>query len=384
MIRKVSGTFMKRKIIGLVLAFSMAMAASGCSSKEDQKTTESTEAVITEAETTTEVQENNETLEGNVTELPYGGVTFEYPDSMVNATAVFFAGGGMEISDIKGVYYSVLYYCGMDINKYMELYNKDTLTEEEGRFFEERVFPLAEVYGIDGGRSLNDLADLLSEYGYTAEQFKELGSVGEYNFFYTVNPEEERVNNEIVFDEGFREEFESVFIPAFDDVSWIKISEPKPVEAVSGVSEGAFISFETKDLDGNTVKSEDIFSKNKITVVNIWGTYCGPCINEMPDLEVLSKNIADKQCGFIGVVIDISGPDDKGQIDAAKEIISDTGVTYLNLVPWGGIDSQLPTEFIPTTYFIDSNGNVVGEAVVGAHTAEEYESLIDEALEKTK
>lgn len=142
----------------------------------------------------------------------------------------------------------------------------------------------------------------------------------------------------------------------------------------------ASISFETTDLDGNPVSSADIFSRNKITMVNIWGTFCGPCINEMPDLEVLNQRIGDKGCALIGVVIDADVDHQMAVIQAAEEIIGYTGVSYLNLLPWEGVDDQFPAQYIPTTYFVDSNGNIVGEAAVGSRGADDYEALIDEAL----
>ena len=372
---------MRKKILSILLAFSLAASFTGCGSKEQSPASETSEAAdVTESSASGDGQDAADSGEEEgpaQAEMPYSGVTFVYPDAINNAKAVFLPSGGSELSDIKGVYYTVLYYGAVDAEKYMELYYKEELTDEENKFLQDRIVPILEIFGINGGRSLKDLTDLLSGWGYDGKEFKELGSVGEYNFFYIVNPEADRVENELVFDEGFREEFDNVVLPAFDDMSWVKISEPKPPTTVSA---GAAVSFETTDLDGNTVKSEDIFSKNKITMVNIWGTYCGPCINEMPDLEVFSKTIAGKQCGFIGIVRDVEGLSDTEHIEAAKEIISDTGVTYLNLVPWDNLSDVLPTDFIPTTYFIDSNGNVVGEAVVGSHTAEQYEALLDEVL----
>ncbi len=144
--------------------------------------------------------------------------------------------------------------------------------------------------------------------------------------------------------------------------------------------ESVKISFETVDLKGNPVSSEEIFSENKITMVNLWGTYCGPCIREMPDLEVLSGRLKEKGCAVIGVILDVPDVNDSEMTGYAEEIISRTGVTYRNLLPWESIMEDLPCEFIPTTFFIDSEGHIVGEAAVGARGADEYEALIDALL----
>ena len=153
-------------------------------------------------------------------------------------------------------------------------------------------------------------------------------------------------------------------------------------EAESGQSDRPVISFETTDLDGDTVRSEDIFSDAELTFENIWGTFCGPCINEMPDLEVLHQRLAEKKCGIIGIVIDVNGKNDTAMIDAAKEIVGDTGVTYTNLVPWGSAARDFPVSAVPTTYFVDSDGCMVGEPAVGARGADDYEILLEAMLEQ--
>ena len=140
------------------------------------------------------------------------------------------------------------------------------------------------------------------------------------------------------------------------------------------------VSFAATDLQGNTVRSEDIFSKNKLTMVNLWGTFCGPCIREMPDLEELNRRLKDKECAVIGVVVDVMGVNDSRTIQAAEEILSNTGVTYLNLLPWDGIFDEFPAQFIPTSYLVDAKGRIVGEPAVGARGSDDYEALIDAAL----
>ena len=164
--------------------------------------------------------------------------------------------------------------------------------------------------------------------------------------------------------------------------------ETEAAQPETGAAEGeiaqeetaAGISFETTDLEGNPVRAADIFSTHKLTMVNIWGTYCGPCIGEMPDLEVLNARLAEKECAIIGIVCDVRGTGDTETIGIAKDIISQTGVTYLNLLPWDTFWDELPADFIPATYFVASDGQVVGEAAVGARGADEYEELVDALL----
>ena len=151
-------------------------------------------------------------------------------------------------------------------------------------------------------------------------------------------------------------------------------------ESAPESSEEHIVSFETTDLKGNKYNSDDIFSKFDITMVNLWGTYCGPCIREMPDLALLDERLKEKNCAVIGIAIDVTSAKDSAMVRAAEDILDQTGVEYLNLVYWDGIFEHFPAQFIPTSYLVDSQGRVVGGPFVGAMGADEYEKLVDEAV----
>ena len=148
----------------------------------------------------------------------------------------------------------------------------------------------------------------------------------------------------------------------------------------AGGEAGVPVMFVTEDLSLEPVTSDELFGENQITMVNIWATYCGYCIDEMPDLEKLSHALEEKGCGIIGMVGDIRGVDDRELIEEAKKIIEATGVTYPNVLPWDNWMDMLPVPGYPTTYFVDSEGRVIGEPAVGARGAADYEALVDEAL----
>ena len=145
-------------------------------------------------------------------------------------------------------------------------------------------------------------------------------------------------------------------------------------------AESEVISFETTDLDGNVVKSEDLFKGHRLTMVNVWGTFCGPCIYEMPELEKLNYRLRQKDCAIVGIVCDVESPEDSETIGAAKSLIDEIGVKYTNLIPWEDSFDLFPAEYVPTSYFVDEKGQIVGEAAVGARSADNYEELIDELL----
>ena len=147
-----------------------------------------------------------------------------------------------------------------------------------------------------------------------------------------------------------------------------------------------FPSFEGKDLDGNEVKSDELFSANAVTVVNFWFTTCSPCVGELGELDALNKELADKGGALIGVnAFTLDG--DETAIAEAKEVLAKKGATYQNVYfdsssPAGAFTSNIFA--FPTTYVVDRNGNIVGEPIVGAITeknqAETLQSLIDQAI----
>ena len=147
-----------------------------------------------------------------------------------------------------------------------------------------------------------------------------------------------------------------------------------------------FPAFEGKDLDGNTVKSDELFSANAVTVVNFWFTTCNPCVGELSELDALNKELAKKGGALIGVnTFTLDG--DEAAISEAKDVLAKKGVTYQNVYfASDGEAGKFTTNIFayPTTYVVDRNGNIVGDPIVGAITekkqAETLQKLIDQAL----
>ena len=147
-----------------------------------------------------------------------------------------------------------------------------------------------------------------------------------------------------------------------------------------------FPAFEGKDLDGNTVKSDELFSGNAVTVVNFWFTTCNPCVGELAELDALNKELAEKGGSLIGVnTFTLDG--DEAAISEAKDVLAKKGATYQNVYfDSDGEAGKFTTNIFayPTTYVVDRNGNIVGEPIVGAITekkqAETLQKLIDQAL----
>ncbi len=147
-----------------------------------------------------------------------------------------------------------------------------------------------------------------------------------------------------------------------------------------------FPAFEGKDLDGNTVKSDELFSGNAVTVVNFWFTTCNPCVGELSELDALNKELAEKGGSLIGVNTFTLDGDEKA-IAEAKDVLAKKGAAYQNVYfDSDGEAGKFTTNIFayPTTYVVDRSGNIVGEPIVGAITekkqAETLQKLIDQAL----
>ncbi len=149
------------------------------------------------------------------------------------------------------------------------------------------------------------------------------------------------------------------------------------------------VVFEGQDIEGNAVTS-DIFGQSKLTMVNVWATYCNPCLSEMPELGELAGEYDRGDFQLIGIISDVveeaEGVDaEKAQKarDEAKSLIETTGADYPHLLLNASLYKALLTDVsaVPTTFFIDKDGNVLG-TVVGARDKESWKELIDSLLEE--
>ena len=148
---------------------------------------------------------------------------------------------------------------------------------------------------------------------------------------------------------------------------------------------GDLITFETADLDGNKV-TEALFADNRVTMINIWGTFCPPCIREMPDLGRLSADYKAKGVQIVGLPIDLmrqnGSIDEKTKKDAVR-IIGKTHADYTHILPTIAMFSGLlkDVQVVPTTIFVDSQGRQIGDAFLGSNSYKGWAKIIDQILE---
>ena len=146
-----------------------------------------------------------------------------------------------------------------------------------------------------------------------------------------------------------------------------------------------FPAFGGKDLAGNTVKSDELFSGNAVTVVNFWFTTCNPCVGELAELDALNKELAEKGGALIGVnTFTLDG--DEAAISEAKDVLAKKGATYQNVYfDSDGEAGKFTTNIFayPTTYVVDRSGNIVGEPIVGAITEKKQAETLQKLIEQT-
>lgn len=141
--------------------------------------------------------------------------------------------------------------------------------------------------------------------------------------------------------------------------------------------------FEAGDLDGNPV-TQAVFAQADLTMINIWGTFCNPCIAEMPDLGALHEEYSGQDFQVIGIVGDLFNRDgtlNEDQVALARKIAAGTGANYPHLIPAGSVAELVSAAYaVPTTYFVNSGGIQIGEPYIGAKSRDDWQAVIDALL----
>lgn len=163
--------------------------------------------------------------------------------------------------------------------------------------------------------------------------------------------------------------------------------EPSPEPSDEPVDEGSAFSlgeFTTQDINGNAY-TQEMFADYDLTLVNIFATWCSPCVAEMPELEELHQELKDRGVNVVGFVLD--AVDDTGEVipeslGQAQKLVEETGVTYPVLLPDPGfLNGRLQGIMaVPETFFVDKNGNEVGGVYRGSGSFEDWLAVVEEEL----
>ena len=261
---------------------------------------------------------------------------------------------------------------------YKELLERENALLSENAELWEKVFMAADK-GMTMQEDGKNYGDFLLK---TIEDAKEEFSDEEYEWLKESATEISNIENKLT---ELEEKYPEIMQKSMDG----DMSMPAGSDTSTPPDDGSmqkFPAFEGKDLDGNTVKSDELFSGNAVTVVNFWFTTCNPCVGELAELDALNKELAEKGGSLIGVnTFTLDG--DETAISEAKDVLAKKGATYQNVYfDSDGEAGKFTTNIFayPTTYVVDRSGNIVGEPIVGAITekkqAETLQKLIEQAL----
>ena len=267
---------------------------------------------------------------------------------------------------------------------YDQLVAQENAIQAENTELWEKVFLSADkgMAMMEDGKNYGEF--LLSTIEAAKEQFTD----EEYELLKEKATEIKRIEDRLA---ALEEKFPSLSeTPTEDGGTSVPAGSDMTAPPDDGSTAQKFPAFEGKDLDGNDVKSSELFSGSAVTVVNFWFTTCGPCVGELSELDALNKELADKGGTLIGInAFTLDG--DKAAISDAKDVLQQSGAAYRNVYFASDSDAGRFTENIyayPTTYVVDRNGNIVGDPIVGAITekkqAETLQQLIDQALANDK
>lgn len=148
-----------------------------------------------------------------------------------------------------------------------------------------------------------------------------------------------------------------------------------------------FMSFEpVRDIYGNEADLGELIAENDLTMINVWGTFCGPCLSEMPDIEALYEKYEQRGFCVVGLTCDVLDDSDdsvqNSEMNDAKRIAEELNITYPLLAETSEMKEEIKTYAVPTTYFVNSSGEIQGEPLVGSRTGTEWESRISDLLDK--
>ncbi|MBE6725873.1 MAG: TlpA family protein disulfide reductase [Ruminococcaceae bacterium] len=358
-----------KRICALLAALLTAFSFSACANLREPGAEDGGEGengILSPDENGAQPGAQTETHGGDWWELSRAGVSVPVPAAYLDNQDKVYMEFADELYEDEGVSYG---YVGFYPASYEEI---TRMSEDEVYDLIDRAFYPVMVFGIDGGRGESDLAAWLDSDGWDApSSLTAVGKAGDWTFFRGVFGASENSY------EGETGKIADEIAAALADAAQFQYSEPAaesqlPVPSVAG----RIVSFSTEDVYGNPVTAEDVFSGNEITVVNVWASWCPPCQAELPDLADLHTRLGEKNCGVIGILYDAG--DGTGLEDGIAHMES-AGVNYPVLIPDADLYTAFPLYAFPTTYFVDSTGQIVGDSVVGANVPG-YESAVNDLL----
>ena len=279
-------------------------------------------------------------------DLPDVGVTLHLPGDLFETAGHIEFLYGEELAYGSGVYYTEIGYFAMTRNEFYAYGQNDT----------SRYAPLVAFVCVRNGCDFSAFKTAGIDVHW--DHAWRLATVGNYTHYMIAGGEGDALPD------GFREPYTTEYLGMVQPYVDLGITADYRVPVNPYTEQvGKKVRFDTTDLNGVPVSSEALFSRNEVTMVNIWATWCGYCVSELPDLARIHNELQAMGCGIVGILTDGQDPQDLAD---AKRYVEGAGVTYpvINM-PTDG-DEIFDLEALPITYFVDRNGTMVGVPVEGA------------------
>ncbi len=360
--KKISAVLLTTALsLSLLNGSALTLSATAEDARDGQEVTE--EQTI--KDTTEDQTASGTSKEANEFDLPTLGLTVTMPDALMEKMEqgqVIMFTNEIPVEDNSAIQYGYLSWV---------MAEEMQLDAEDFNFDAMQYAGVLGVYRAELEDSLDELTG--------CDEHQEVGQSedGVYKYFLSVNTSaDEELVKEIQEIKAEITEM-SEYVPYYGEMG--EEDTLQPDTSVSAVGE-----FTTQDINGDTV-TQDIFKENKLTMVNVFTTWCSPCVAEMPELEKLYQQMKDRNVGVVGVVLDVLN--EKGEIvetdlERAQELVKETGVTYPVILPdQTYLNSRLTSiDAFPETFFVDENGNIVGETYSGSGSLEDWLEVVEKEL----
>ena len=302
------------------------------------------------------------------------GVSLTIPDSYFDCNGILAPTEGEELGYNTGWFYLDMGYVAMTNDEYEALLGQDELTDADIALYRSSLGTLFSIYAVADGASLDGMIDRLRSYGLNLDTNK-LSKIHEGNGYTYYLYDDPTAADADSFRPEYSAEFRALQAHTQQIISSAKFYPPvKPYAELAGKA----LHFTTTDINGNTVTSEELFGSHEITMLNVWASWCGPCIGELQELEALNNRLAGKDCAVVGLLIDGDDPD---AVETARQILREKGVTYTVILPPDNIDDLFDINAFPTSFFVGKDTAPTGSPVIGAQV-DVYESAIDGLLSR--
>ena len=309
-------------------------------------------------------------------EFPYMGVKFSLPDALkkqMENSDVIMTSAEEWTEDMTGIKYAFIHWNKLTEDQKKEDVNMLGTGYEDWLASIERIGTLG-VYNTD---VVDDLDQITG-----CDEHRELGTSadGKFKYYLSINKEaESELTDEL-------EQIETTLTDMTEfNSSQSVFDQPSASANMNAENVG---TFETTDIDGNSY-TESVFGDYDLTLVNAFTTWCSPCVNEMPELEQLYQKLKDQGVGVVGMVMDTVGDDgktDEEVVKKAQALKEKTGVTYPLLIPDAGmLNGRIQgLQSFPESFFVDKNGNIVSDAIMGSNTLQGWEDAVVQKMEELK